>query len=465
MGESGPTRALPADTVVTMFQEQVTRTPGALAVTSGDVDLSYAELNARANQLARLLVARGIGAEDVVALSLPRSPELIVALMAVLKAGAGYLPLDSDYPAERLEYMVSDCRPAAILALESSLEDFADGVPAIVLDRPETRELLAGQSEVDLTDADRVRPLRAGNTAYVIYTSGSTGRPKGVVLPHDALVNYVARTVEAYPSLVGLTLVHASISFDATVTSLYGALVVGGALHVAALDENLADELRRRPRVYTFVKATPSAIPFLAELPPESMPSWEFMFGGEALSPAALAGWRERHPDVTVINHSGPTEATVGCLDFRIPAGAEPPAGLTPIGRPFWNTTVYVLDKRLRPVAPGAEGELYVAGAQLARGYLNRPDLTGQRFVADPYGPPGSRMYRTGDLVRWDDDRQIVFVGRVDDQVKLRGYRIELGEVESALASHPSVDQAVAVVRDDGRGGKQLVAYVVRAQE
>ncbi|MCQ8195638.1 AMP-binding protein, partial [Streptomyces sp. RCU064] len=213
----------------------------------------------------------------------------------------------------------------------------------------------------------------------------------------------------------------------------------------------------------SFMKVTPSHLGLLEALPEEVSPSGMLITGGEALVGEALVSWRAAHPDVTVVNAYGPTEATVNCADYSIEPGQELASGAVPIGRPFWNTRAYVLDAWLRPVPPGVAGELYVAGVVLARGYLGRADLTAERFTADPYGPAGARMYRTGDLARWNADGQLVYVGRVDDQVKVRGFRIELGEIQAVISGHPEVAQAAVVVREDRVGDQRLVAYVVAA--
>ncbi|MFI6762891.1 amino acid adenylation domain-containing protein, partial [Micromonospora sp. NPDC050417] len=397
---------LPAATVVDLFEAQVAATPDAPAVDA----LSYREVNAKANQLARLLVDRGVGPESLVAVALPRSADLIVAFLAVLKAGGAYLPLDLGNPADRIEFMVADAAVSVVL----------------------TAEILA---EAKGSESNFGRTVSPDHPAYVIYTSGSTGRPKGVVVTHRGMANYVARSKEVYPGLTGRVLFHASAAFDTSVTTVFGALVSGG--HVIVGDVESAGDL-------SFVKVTPGHLPMLTDRPSELL-----MVGGEALHTEQLGGWRHK---VDVINSYGPTETTVACADYPL-ADDEGPV---PIGRPVWNTRLYVLDAGLRPVPAGIAGELYVAGAQLARGYLNRPALTAERFVADPFGGPGERLYRTGDLVKWRGDGNLEFVGRTDDQVKVRGYRVEPGEIESALLALPEVAQATVVARD-GR----IVAYVV----
>ncbi|MEV4544500.1 non-ribosomal peptide synthetase [Micromonospora echinaurantiaca] len=436
---------VPPSTLVAEFERQAAATPDAPALIRDGVELTYARLNADANRLARVLVARGAGPESRVALALPRSVELVVAILAVLKSGAAYVPVDTGYPAGRIAYLLADAEPALVLATP----DTAALVPAgaLVLDGP-----LDGDGG-DLTDAGRTAPLRPEHPAYVLYTSGSTGRPKGVVVEHRAVTAYLAWARDTYPGLAGTALLHSPVSFDLTVTGLLGPLTAGGTVRLAAIDEPAA-RAGGRP---TFLKVTPSHLPLLdAELSPTT----DLVIGGEALTGEQLAGWRATHGNVAVVNEYGPTEATVGCVAARIAPGEKLPAGAVPIGRPTWNTRAYLLDGALNPVPPGVVGELYVAGDQLARGYLRRPGLTAERFLPCPYGPAGQRMYRTGDLARWRPDGTLEYLGRRDNQVKVRGMRIELGEIESALLARPDVTAAAVVVRSDS-GEPTLVGYLV----
>nr|WP_239062680.1 amino acid adenylation domain-containing protein [Streptomyces sp. SID13031] len=443
-----------------MLERQATRTPDAAAVTCEGRSLSYRELDERANQLARYLVRLGAGPERLVAIALPRSELMVIALLGVLKAGAAYLPVDLAYPAGRIEFMLADACPVLLItdsATEAGLPAAAD-VSVVVADDPATDAAIAALSGRPVTDTDRVAPLLPAHPAYVIYTSGSTGNPKGVTITHGSVVNYVARCVHQYPHLSGSTLLPTLISFDLSVTGLYGTLASGGRVCLAALDEELTAVDAEGG--FTFLKVTPSHLPLLAA--GNRTPSGQLMVGGEAVACHQLREIRQHHPAVGLVNHYGPTEATVGCTDFVIEPGDPIPDAAVPIGRPMWNTRVFVLDGGLRPVPVGAAGELYVAGAGLARGYLNRPGLTAERFVACPFGV-GERMYRTGDLVRWRADGNLEFLGRVDDQVKIRGFRVELGEIEAVLAGGEAVAQAAAVVREDRPGDRQLVAYVVPA--
>ncbi|MEV4738688.1 amino acid adenylation domain-containing protein [Streptomyces sp. NPDC049555] len=457
--------AVPASTAVVpeLIEAQARRTPDAIALAdAAGVELTYAELDARANRLARLLIARGAGPEQLVAVAMPRSAELVVTLLAVLKSGAAYLPVDPAYPAERIAYLLADARPRLVVTTPEAAGALPQsGIEQLVPDEEE----LSAQPAAALTDAERTAPLTPAHPAYVIYTSGSTGRPKGVVVEHRSVVDYLGWTSLVYPGAAGRALLHSPVSFDLTVTALFTPLTVGGTVLIAALEEDAQLTGRLAAAPVTFMKATPSHLPLLGALPEAYSPAGELLLGGEALLGEALAPWRERHPDATVWNVYGPTEATVNATEYRIEPGAPLPAGAVPIGRPQGNVRAYVLDAALRPVPDGVTGELYLAGACLARGYLGRPGLTAERFTADPHGPAGARMYRTGDLARRLPDGNLVFAGRADDQVKIRGHRVELGEVSAAVAALPGVAAQAVVVRDGGDGGARLLAYAVPAED
>ncbi|MET7732911.1 amino acid adenylation domain-containing protein, partial [Streptomyces sp. NPDC005402] len=427
-----------AATLPELFAAQAARTPDAPAVLAGGESLTYRQLDRRSNALAAELIERGAGPGRLVAVLLPRSVDLMVALLGVLKSGAAYVPVDPAYPAERIAVILQDSAPALAVTADPDL------APAgLVTVRPGTAE------------ADAVgRTPRPQDAAYVIFTSGSTGRPKGVVVEHRALGAYLARAAEAYPDAAGISLAHTSVSFDLTVTCLYTPLVTGGQVHLAELPDAIG---AARP---TFLKGTPSHLRLLDTLPEEVSPSGTLVLGGEALRGEMLAGWRAAHPGATVINAYGPTEATVNVMEFRIEPGEPLADGPVPVGRAFPYARVQLLDSGLRPVRPGARGELYLAGEGLARGYLGLPGQTSHRFVADPFGPVGSRMYRTGDLARRRPDGTIEYLGRVDDQVKVRGFRIELGEVEAAAEAVPGVRRAAAAVRGTA-AEPRLVGYLV----
>ncbi len=434
-----------ADTVPALFRQRVAEAPDATAVVFEGEQLTYAELDDRSNRLARLLIASGAGAERLVALGLPRSIDLVVAQLAVLKAGAAYLPVDPDYPSERIAYMLGDAKPALLLTHTDLASRWPD-LPTIFLDGLELDRYSAQAPEVSVSVA---------HPAYVIYTSGSTGRPKGVVASHFGAKALVSSQRERLGVGAGSRVLQfASTSFDAAFWELCMGLLSGATLVLAPADRllpgNALVTLLTQQRI-THVTLPPAALPVMA---PQEWPTGvTLVVAGEATAPDLVERWSEGR---VMINAYGPTETTV-CATMSTPlTGAVVP----PIGSPIMDARMYVLDDQLRPVPTGAVGELYLAGAGLARGYLNRPDLSATRFLADPFGPAGARMYRSGDLGRWRADGTLEFVGRVDDQVKVRGFRIELGEVEAALSECPEVSQAAVIARDG-----QLVGYIVPAED
>ncbi|WP_369201030.1 amino acid adenylation domain-containing protein [Streptomyces sp. PU-14G] len=453
---------VPRATITEQFERQVAAAPDAVAVEFGEESLTYRGLDARANRLARLLVDRGIGPESVVGVALPRSFDLVIAVLAVVKAGGAYLPVDSAYPAERISFMLADSGAAMVVADVTTAAVLPETpAPVLRVDDPEVVDAVAGRAAIPLTDRDRRAPLSRKNTAYVIYTSGSTGLPKGVAVTHTGLASLVAAQAERLQFTADSRMLQfASPSFDASVWELCTALLSGARLVLAAAEwlnpDGAVVETIAAHRVTHLL--LPPAV--LGALPAGSLPTVEYVVvGGDATPPDVVAAWSAGQ---RMINAYGPTETTV------IATMSAPLTGdgrLPPIGRPITNTRVYVLDSRLRPVPTGVAGELYVAGAGLARGYLGRPGLTAERFVACPFAGPQERMYRTGDLAEWTTDGELVFRGRADDQVKVRGFRLEPAEIEAALTSHPGIAQAVVTVRVDHSrgGGKQLVAYVVPA--
>ncbi|TDD61280.1 amino acid adenylation domain-containing protein [Kribbella antibiotica] len=447
------THEVPVTTLPDLFEAQVRRTPTAPAVADGNEELSYAELNDRTNQLARYLVKQGAGPERRVAVAVPRSTELLVALLAVTKTGAAYVPIDAELPAQRITFMLTDSAPVAVLATPDTASAVANSpAPVLVLDRA----LAAAFPSDDLNERD----LRPGNAAYVMYTSGSTGTPKGVSIDHKALGHYLLWATDRYPGLAGASLVHSSVTFDLTITALFGPLICGGLVQLADL-ELTGDPAPAWLRQPTFLKVTPAHASLLTLVPGEFSPSSDLVVGGDQLLGESLRAWREQNPSAAIVNEYGLTETTVGNTELRLEPIDATPDGSIPIGRPGWNTNLYVLDDRLAPVPVGVPGELYLAGAQLARGYHGRTALTAERFVADPFGAAGTRMYRTGDLVRWNAAGEVEYLGRADDQVKIRGFRIELGEIETVLARHPAVDQVAVIARQDGPAERLLTAYLV----
>ncbi|MEU4213054.1 amino acid adenylation domain-containing protein [Streptomyces sp. NPDC026206] len=455
-------RAIPDETLAALVEAQAARTPESAAVVHEGTTLTYAELNSRANRLARLLVSHGAGPEKFVALALPRSAEMMVAVLAVLKSGAAYLPMDPGYPQDRIEFMLADAGPA--LVVTSSAVAVAqprtpdDDVPRLLLDTDATRTALDSVPGTDLTDADRGGMLLADHPAYLIYTSGSTGRPKGVVVAHRSAVDLATWAVEEFGAeRLSRVLGSTSLNFDVSVFEMFGPLVSGGCLEVVR-DVLAVLDTPARTWNGTLISGVPSAVAKLLDDGDAKLTAETVVLAGEAL-PAHLANTvLAAIPGSRVANIYGPTEATVYTTAWF---SEQEVTRNPPIGRPLRNTQVYVLDGKLQPVAPGVPGELYIAGEGLARGYLNRPSLTAERFVASPFGTGGKRMYRTGDVVRWTAAGEVEYLGRSDDQVKIRGFRIELGEIESVLVAHPDVSQAVVVARGDDRSGRQLVGYVV----
>ncbi|WP_410594721.1 amino acid adenylation domain-containing protein [Amycolatopsis sp. lyj-23] len=445
-GWAGSLEPAGTETFPGLFARRVAEAPDAVALVFEDVELTYAEVNARANRLAHLLLGRGAGPERVVALAVPRSPDMILAELAVLKAGAAYLPIDVDYPGDRIAYMVEDAAPVCVVTTREVEAKLPAALPRVLLEDA----ALAGMSTED--PAVTITPE---NAAYVIYTSGSSGRPKGVVLQHSGVAKLVATQTERFG--VGphsRVLQFASPSFDVAFWDLCLGLLSGGRLVVVPAERRVAGpaltEYAHRHAVDFMIlpPALLDALPADLDLPRDSV----LLAGTERVSPELVRRWA---PGRRMFNAYGPTEATTNSTLGESDPAELAAAAVVPIGIPDPGTRAYVLDTGLRPVPPGVVGELYLAGSGLARGYLGRPGLTAERFVADPFGS-GGRLYRTGDLVKWLPDGRLVFLGRADDQIKIRGYRIEPGEIESVLAEHPAVGQAVVVARD-GR----LIAYAV----
>ena len=448
---------VPHTTLPSLFEAQVRRSPEATALVSEESTLTYAELNREANRLAHLLIGQGIGPEDLVALALPRSSEMVVCLLAILKSGAAYLPLDPDHPAERLAYMLQDAQPVCVLTSAQIAELLPSDFAQLLVEQPGTQGKLKQQSELNPSDAQRSAPLQPLHPAYVIYTSGSTGMPKAVVVTHSGIPSLAATQIEHFAvTSEARVLQFASLSFDAALWEVAMSLLSGAALVLAGPGERGGEPLAALIQSQGVTHATLPPV-VVAGLTRE-LPSLEsLVVAGETVSPDLVGRWSEGR---RMVNAYGPTETTV-CATISAPlSGALAP----PIGRPIWNTRIYVLDGNLEAVPVGVPGELYIAGAGLARGYLHRPALSAERFVADPYGlEPGTRMYRTGDLARWRDDGVLDFLGRADQQLKIRGFRIEPGEIEAALVAHPGVAQAAVIAREDRPDDKRLVGYVVPA--
>jgi amino acid adenylation domain-containing protein len=445
------------------FQQQVECTPDSVAIVSEEQQLTYRELDVRANQLAHYLRKLGVGPEVLVGICVKRSAELVVGLLGILKAGGAYLPLDPDYPEQRLSFMLSDAEVSVLVTHDSCRKIFGGYKNEIVcLDNDWNQ--IAQESDKRLS-----ANVTGENAAYVIYTSGSTGKPKGVIITHSGLANYLRWGIAAYGVSEGCgALVNSSISFDLTITGLFLPLLTGKTvfpMSQAAGVAELAQALLVRDN-YSLVKITPAHLRLLAELLPADRIDGRvraLVIGGEALHYEALTFWRNHDPAIRIINEYGPTETVVGCCTYEVVAN-DPDKGAVPIGIPIANTQLYVLDENWQSTATGATGELYVGGAGVARGYLNHPELTATKFIPNPFSRiPGARLYRTGDLGRYLPSGNLEYIGRADNQIKLRGFRIELGEIEAALAQHPNIGDCVAGVEENKRGEKVIVAYVVSA--
>ncbi|MFI0743109.1 amino acid adenylation domain-containing protein [Streptomyces sp. NPDC021100] len=460
-------------TLPQLFEFQARSAPDSVAIVHGGERMTYDELNRAANRLAHHLIGQGLGTEDIVAVVLPRSPEMVVAIVAVAKAGAAYLPVDPNYPAERIDYLLADARPTAVLVTGDTGSDVRAAHPLrLDLGAPGTVAALRLRPDTDPTDADRRRPASAAHPAYVIYTSGSTGKPKGVVMAHHGAVRLFSATENHFafgPDDVW-TMFH-SFSFDFSVWEMWGPLLYGGRLVVVSHEVSRSPweflELLAAERV-TVLSQTPSAFYQLIQAERENPEAGRALslrvvvFDGEILDMRRLAEWYERHPDdaPVMVNMYGVTEAAVHAtyaeLDSRTPGSVD----RSPIGKALSDLTIDVLGPGLERLPAGSVGEMYVSGPGLARGYLGRPGLTAERFVASPH-EPGRRMYRTGDLACRTAAGQLEFVGRADAQIQVRGFRVEPGEIEAALTAHPGVDQAVVLPWEPGSGGTRLVAYVV----
>jgi surfactin family lipopeptide synthetase A len=438
-----------------LFEERVAQMPDAVAVVFEDKHLTYHSLNQRANHLAHHLLRLGIGPEVLVALCLERSLEMVVAVLGVLKAGGAFIPLDPGYPQERLAFMLSDAQPLVLLTQERLVARLPDHEAQVVcLDGPWEDRVLE-RTEMPASE------MTASNLAYMIYTSGSTGLPKGVLVQHQGLCNVITAQIKTWG--VGpdsRVLQFASLSFDASVSELFMALVAGARLYIASQEAILpGTPLLQLLRDYeiTIVTLPPSV---LAALPVEPLPALQtIIVAGEACSTEVVARWSPGH---RLFNAYGPTEATIWATGAEITRAHQRP----PIGRPIPNTQVYLLDAHLQPVPVGVPGELHIGGVGLARGYHHRPELTTEKFIPHPISnTPGARLYKTGDLARYLPDGTIEFLGRIDHQIKIRGFRIELGEVEAVLSQHPFVREAVVTAHEDTSGDWRLVAYVVPAME
>ncbi len=445
-------------TVMDLFAEQVSMRPEAVAVIDGECTLTYSALDAASNRLARHLIDQGVGPEQVVGVCLDRSAELIVTLLAIWKAGGAYLPLDPDYPEERLAYMTEDAR-AYLTVTTTALAERSRPAPSLLLDAQDTQRQLSRTDCAPLSASERVAPPSPEGLAYVIYTSGSTGRPKGVLALWQGLENFLRATTKALaPGGIGLSL--QAIGFDTCVEGFVLPLIRGGKLVLVDLDR-LAEPGHLRgvceQHSAQFLHATPTTFRTLLGSDWRASKELTLLVGGEALS--SDLGATLSADSAALWNRYGPAETTISAVEWLVPSCAE---GTPPIGRPLPNMQIYVVDARQEVCPVGIPGELLIGGVQVARGYVKRPDLTAEKFVADPFSTePGARLYRTGDLARWRSDGTLEFLGRIDHQVKIRGMRVELGEIEAQLDDQQGVRESVVVTRQNGDGDASLVAYLV----
>lgn len=445
-----------------LFEAQVQKTPNKIAVVFEDQQLTYAEFNSKANQLAHYLQQRGVKPEVLVGLCTERSLLMIIGLLGILKAGGAYLPLDPTLPKEGFASRLQDMEIPVILTQQRLVDNLPTDVGQIVcLDTD-------WDSIADRQDENPISEVTTQNLVYVLFTSGSTGKPKGVAIEHRQLLNYLHGITHRLDLSTTTNFATVStLAADLGNTGIFTALCTGGCLHILSIEcatdsATLAKYCRTHP--IDCLKIVPSHLAtLLASAPSDSiLPRQQLILGGEAASWQLIEQIRQQAPSNLIFNHYGPTEATVGVTTFAV-ENQQISTQTVPLGRPLANTQIYLLDQQLQPVPIGVTGELYIGGAALARGYLNRPDITAEKFIPNPFAEMGSRLYKTGDIARYLPDGNIEFIGRVDHQVKIRGFRIELGEIESVLCQHLQVQQAVVSVREDNEN-KSLIAYVVPKQ-
>ncbi|WP_284332129.1 non-ribosomal peptide synthetase, partial [Dyella flagellata] len=451
---------LAENNLVQRFAQQALASPDEIAATAGDQSLTYAELDARANQLAHHLTDLGVGPDVMVGLCVERSLDMLVGVLGILKAGGAYVPLDPRYPAERLAFMLNDTM-VAVLVTQSALVERLPSHWAYVVQIDADAE--------DIARKPRTAPgiaAHGGNLAYVMYTSGSTGLPKGVAVTHRNVLE-LALDRRWQDDAQQCVLLHSAQAFDASTYEIWVPLLNGYRVVMAPPGETDIHELARiiAKQGVTSLWLSAGLFHVMAEERADCFAGVrQVIAGGDVLAPVAIQSLLDRFPRLCIVNGYGPTETTTFATNYAMRAPCRLGANV-PIGSPLDNTQLYVLDASLRLVPPGVAGELYIGGEGLARGYHNRPALSAERFVANPHGAPGGRMYRTSDMVRWRTDGNLEFIGRADNQVKIRGFRVELGEIETCLLNFPSVAQAAVVVREDQPGNKQLVGYVVSTQD
>ncbi|MDJ0658845.1 MAG: amino acid adenylation domain-containing protein [Crocosphaera sp.] len=442
-----------------LFEEQVNKTPNAVALIEGNNCLTYQQLNQKANQLAHYLKKLDVEAETLVGVCVERSLKMVIGLLGILKAGGAYVPIDANYPQKRIDYLLNDAKIAFLLTEEKLKDKFLTDVNhLILLDRDWKTIEQESNSNFPLK-------INAKNLAYIIYTSGSTGNPKGVMIEHKALINYLYWCIQYYQVAQGNgSSVQSSIGFDATITSLYSPLLTGKTVTLLPEKDEI-EELNHYLRSHnsSLVKITPAHLDILnhsISSEEASDKSNVFVIGGEALFAKQIEFWQQHSPDTRLVNEYGPTETVVGCCIYEINPH-KPLSQAVPIGRPIANTQLYILDDYQQLVPQGVIGELYIGGEGLARGYLHKESLTTQKFIRNPFDTNReTRLYKTGDLCRYLDDGTIEYIGRIDNQVKIRGFRIELGEIESVLKEHSDVKEVAVIVTEEEQKAKQLVAYI-----
>ncbi|MFN6563916.1 MAG: amino acid adenylation domain-containing protein [Nostoc sp. ChiSLP01] len=442
-----------------LFEAQVERTPDAVAVVYENEQLTYDELNCRANQLAHYLKSVGVKADMLVGLCVERSLEMVVGILGILKAGGAYVPLDPDYPTERLSFMLADAQIELLLTQQKLIERLPQHQAKPICLDTDAEVIREWSQDNPITD------VQASNLAYVIYTSGSTGQPKGVEVLHRGVNRLLFGIDYAHLDETQKILQMAPISFDASTLEIWGALLHGGECVLfpgkIPTSQQLSDEIHKHG--ITTLWLTAALFNSIINDAPQALSEIKQLFiGGEALSVAHVRKALETLPLTQIINGYGPTESTTFTCCYSIPKSLQTTIQSIPIGRPIGNTQIYILDQYLQPVPVGVPGELYIGGAGLARGYLNRPELTQQKFIPNPFN--NSKLYKTGDLVRYLLNGNIEYLGRIDNQVKIRGFRIELGEIEAVLSQHPQVQSVVVTAREDRPGEKCLVAYIVPQQ-
>ena len=453
-----------SESIQGMIEEQAENRAGEVAVVSEGEEISYGEMNERANQLARYLKGKGIGAEERVGICVERGVEMIVGVLGILKSGGAYVPLDPAMPKARLAFMLEDARARVLLTQQRLLGNLPEhGADVICIDTD--WDLIAKESNANL-----ISRATGKNMAYTLFTSGSTGRPKGVAVEHRQLANYVNAILEKIDLPPGASFATVStIAADLGNTAIFPSLCTGGRLHIVS-QERLSDptalaQYFRQHRI-DCLKIVPSHLTALltSSRSADILPRKRLILGGEVSSWDLIDKLRQLAPDTRIINHYGPTEATVGVITYSVNENRRDISSTVPLGRPIANTQIYLLDFNLSPVPIGVAAELYIGGAGLARGYVMRPEVTAEKFIPNPFGnEPGARLYKTGDLARYLPDGNIEFLGRIDHQVKIRGFRIELGEIESVLSHNTALREAIVVAREDAPGDRRLVAYIVPA--